>query len=520
MAPSLVGHRRCHEQESETRVGTMWAFVYEFLRSSPLLFPYIVSERKPEAAKSGGREAVRYSPKSPSLREEKERETMTLSYYADRVNLVHAMRRFPDWSVPQLAHALARSPSWVKKWRKRLRPLLGQPAALQAALAGQSRARKKPPAKLDSQVEEAILQIRDQPPEGLRRTPGPKAIQYYLQRDEKLEVEGLARSYSTRTIYQVLVKHQRITQRKPREPEPMERPEPMSHWQIDYKDIFGLLADLYQEKKQHGIQAFNIVDMGTSQILAAHVRADFTAETSLKAMAESLQAFGLPSYITIDRDTRLVGSPQGSDFPSAFLRFCACLHVKVKVCDPHHPQQNGFVERYNRSYKEECLRVDRPRTLEQAQEATAKYCEHYNWQRPNQAISCGNRPPRTAFPDLPELPPVPQQVDPDAWLLPWHGHHFQRKVDASGGILIDMKRYGVGKLWRGRRVTVTINALEHQLHVYVEGKCIKTLPLRGVVGRMLSYEEFVEHMAHQARAQHRLLNWQERRRRTSAEALP
>ena len=62
--------------------------------------------------------------------------------------------------------------------------------------------------------------------------------------------------------------------------------------------------------------------------------------------------------------------------------------------------------------------------------------------------------------------------------------------------------------------------LVHQIHVYVESQLIKTLPLRGVVGRMLSYEEFVEHMAHQARAQQRLSSLQERRYRTAALATP
>ena len=42
---------------------------------------------------------------------------MSQSAYADPVNLVHAMRRFPHWSAPQLAHALSRSVSWVKRWR-------------------------------------------------------------------------------------------------------------------------------------------------------------------------------------------------------------------------------------------------------------------------------------------------------------------------------------------------------------------------------------------------------------------
>jgi phosphoketolase len=65
--------------------------------------------------------------------------------------------------------------------------------------------------------------------------------------------------------------------------------------------------------------------------------------------------------------------------------------------------------------------------------------------------------------------------------------------------------------------------LLHQIHVYAEAQLIKTLPLRGVVGHMLSYEAFMEHMAHmahQARAQQRLASLQERRYRTAAIATP
>ena len=444
---------------------------------------------------------------------------MTLSYYADRVNLVHAMRQFPHWSIPQLAHALQRSESWVKKWRTRLRPLLSQPTALHEALQGQSRAPKHPPAKLDPQVEEVILSIRDEPPEGLRRTPGPKAIQYYLQRNETLQALDLARSRSTRTIYEVLVKHQRVVQRKQRVPEPIERSEPMSNWQLDFTDVSSLPREP-EGKLQHRGEALNVVDAGTSLLLGALVRPDFVAETALLGVAACFVTHGLPDSVRVDRDPRWVGSPQGSDFPSALLRFCACLGVGVQVCDPHHPQQNCFVERFHKTYQQECVWRDRPTTVEQAQEATDLFREHYNTERPNQALSCGNRPPLQAFPDLPTLPLVPCQVDPDVWLLAWHGKHFQRTVDAKGAIKLDLKRYGIGQQWRGRRVTATINALEHQVHVYAEAQLIKTLPLRGVVERTLSYEEFVEHMAHQARAQQRLRNWQERRYRTAATATP
>src|SRR5260370_17754986 len=110
----------------------------------------------------------------------------------------------------------------------------------------------------------------------------------------------------------------------------MERPEPMTHWQIDYKDISSLPVDP-DGKKQHGTQSFNIVDMGTSIVVAAHVSADLTAETTIRALGETFQTHGRPDGITMDRDTQLVGSPQGSDFPSPMLRFSTRLNLHSQM---------------------------------------------------------------------------------------------------------------------------------------------------------------------------------------------
>jgi hypothetical protein len=51
-------------------------------------------------------------------------------------------------------------------------------------------------------VVEQILSVRDQPPEGLRRVPGQKAIQYYLGRDPMLQIFQLPVP-SCKTIYRV-----------------------------------------------------------------------------------------------------------------------------------------------------------------------------------------------------------------------------------------------------------------------------------------------------------------------------
>src|SRR5437588_6156371 len=104
----------------------------------------------------------------------------------------------------------------------------------------------------------------------------------------------------------------------------------MTCWQRDFKDVSSVPADPLG-KRQHVVEKLNIIDTGTSVLLDAHVRADFTAETALEALASTLRTYGCPSRITLDRDPRWVGSPSGSDFPFALLRFGACLGIQIII---------------------------------------------------------------------------------------------------------------------------------------------------------------------------------------------
>jgi transposase InsO family protein len=403
---------------------------------------------------------------------------------------------------------------WVKKWAKRLKE--AEPGD-EAVLHSRSRVRKHPPERISQPVVDRIVAMRDEPPEGLGRTPGPKALLYYLPRDAQVQGERLPRS--SRTIYQILKQAGRIAHRLPKMHEPRERPAPMSHWQLDFKDASSVPAD-QNGKQQHVVEVLNAIDEGTSVLIEAQVGADFHAETTLFAVAELFRQHGLPQAVRLDRDGRFVSSPSGSDFPSALLRFCHCLGVAVQVCDPHHPQQNGFVERYHRSYQEECLAVHRPGTLEQVQEITVQFAQHYNYERPHQGLSCGNRPPRVAFPTLPELPTVPDVVDPDRWLHISDGLHLVRLVRSNGTVRVDLKSYYVGRALAGHHVALHLSAAKGAWLVVWGQQVIKTLPLKGLCGQALRFEAFVQLMIGQARSERRLRSAQERRARLGASASP
>ena len=153
--------------------------------------------------------------------------------------------------------------------------------------------------------------------------------------------------------------------------------------------------------------------------------------------------------------------------------------IQVKVCDPHHPQQNAFVERYHRTDQAECLALDRPKTIEQARLFTDTFVQHSNVERPNQALTCGNQPPRSAFATLPTLPPLPAMVDPDAWLAQLDGLHLERKVDRNGTVSLDLKRYYVSAQLVGHRVILQLDAKQRCVHVFLEQHLIRVLAPQG-----------------------------------------
>jgi hypothetical protein len=260
----------------------------------------------------------------------------------DRARLRCALREHPGWSGARLAQELGRSRSWVKKWRRRL---AAAPPDDEAVLRSRSRARTRPPPTMARLAVERVLAIRDDPPAGLRRVPGPRAILYVPQQDAELQAAGVAPPRSTATVWRVLAEHGRIARRPPIAHEPLERPPPLTSRQLDFKDVGSVPADPdgATGERAHAVEALNCVDCGTSLLVSARVRDDVTEETTLAAVAELLREHGLPAEVTVDRDPRFVGAAQAGEFPSPFVRFPTCLGVTVHVNPPNRPDLNGFV---------------------------------------------------------------------------------------------------------------------------------------------------------------------------------
>ena len=163
------------------------------------------------------------------------------------------------------------------------------------------------------------------------------------------------------------------------------------------------------------------------------------------------------------------------------------------------------MERYHRTLKQECLLIHSPKTEGEVREANTAFVQHYNHERPNQALSCGNQPPRVAFAQLPSLPPVPTLVDPDAWLHHVDGQHFIRKIRANGTILLDDVSYDVKQALAGEYIDVSIDARQQELVIWHQHQLIKRLAIKGLQKTRMPFEQFVTLMAQQARSEQRRL---------------
>jgi hypothetical protein len=156
------------------------------------------------------------------------------------------------------------------------------------------------------------------------------------------------------------------------------------------------------------------------------------------------------------------------------------------------------------------LQVLRPGTEGEVREATEAYLIHYNTERPHQGRACGNRPPRVAFPTLPTLPPLPQQVDPDGWLASVHGQAFARRVQPNGAVEVDRRACYVQHALAGRQVVLVVNAPERTFEILLGQERLKSVPIKGLVGQRLPFADYAARMREEARSEYR--RWLQRHR--------
>ena len=92
---------------------------------------------------------------------------------------------------------------------------------------------------------------------------------------------------------------------------------------------------------------------------------------------------GLPEAIRCDNGPELISQ--------VFTGWCRENNVEIRYIQPGKPNQNAFIERFNRTYREEVLNAYLFEDLDQVRSVTYEWLKCYNEERPHDAL--GGLPP-------------------------------------------------------------------------------------------------------------------------------
>ena len=70
-----------------------------------------------------------------------------------------------------------------------------------------------------------------------------------------------------------------------------------------------------------------------------------------------------------------------------FMTWCAERGIELRYIEPGNPDQNAFIERYNRTYRTEVLNAYVFESLDQVRAISAEWLQCYNEERPHDALA-------------------------------------------------------------------------------------------------------------------------------------
>ena len=147
-------------------------------------------------------------------------------------------------------------------------------------------------------------------------------------------------------------------------------------------------------------RTLNILDEGNREALAIDVAISIPSVRLIRVMEELVAIHGRPQALRVDNGPELTSE--------AFLTWCQEHSIEVRHIQPGKPDQNAFIERFNRSYRQEVLDAYVFGSIEEVQQVTEEWLEDYNAERPHDSL--GNVPPRSFLPRAAELPESSYQL--------------------------------------------------------------------------------------------------------------
>lgn len=175
-------------------------------------------------------------------------------------------------------------------------------------------------------------------------------------------------------IYRELELNLRIKPRKRlirKKPEPLVVPMAINaSWSMDF------MHDQLEDGRSYRL--FNVIDDYNREGLGIEVDLSLPSERVMRSLDQIIEWRGKPAQIRCDN---------GPEYISAALAAWAKKHeITLVFIQPGHPQQNAYIERYNRTVRYDWLAHYLFSSIEEVQEYATRWLWTYNHERPNMAL--------------------------------------------------------------------------------------------------------------------------------------
>ena len=166
--------------------------------------------------------------------------------------------------------------------------------------------------------------------------------------------------------------------------QPLAAPQGLNQiWALDF------VADSLYSGRAY--RTLKFIDEGNRQVLEIEVAYSIPSLRVIRVLQQLMEMYGKLRALRLDNGPELTSI--------AFTEWCAENGIEVRFIQPGKPDQNAFIERFNRTYRDEVLDAYVFETIEQVREITDTWLSKYNEERPHDSL--GRVPPLTFLPRPP-----------------------------------------------------------------------------------------------------------------------
>jgi putative transposase len=151
----------------------------------------------------------------------------------------------------------------------------------------------------------------------------------------------------------------------------MEVPDrPNAVWSLDF-----MSDSLYFGKR---FRTLNIMDEGVREILHIEIDTSLPGARVVEALERLKSWSGVPEALRSDNGPEFISQ--------ALVDWCEENGVELRHIEPGKPNQNDYIERFNRTYREEVLNAYLLDSLDRVREITENWMRSYNEWRPHSPL--------------------------------------------------------------------------------------------------------------------------------------